>query len=176
MKKKFIGVWATFAFLDDTCDSITSLRKANFKGITTHSPFPQHEIEEALGNPQSRVPFFSLIGGLKGCFFATFLICMATLDWILPVSEKSIISIPSSIPIIFEATVIMAVEATVIGMLLLIYRSHKKHLFPTSKTYRDYTRFMRDRFGVVVPCKEEEIKDIQAIFQSYQAEEIYCEK
>ena len=66
MKKKFSGVWATFEYLDDTCEAIKELKNENFNHITTHTPCPRHEIDHALGDPQSRVPFVTVIGSLIG--------------------------------------------------------------------------------------------------------------
>ncbi len=66
MKTKFAGVWATFEYLDDTCAAIKELKNAGFDQITTHTPCARHEIDHALGNPQSRVPFATLAGAFVG--------------------------------------------------------------------------------------------------------------
>ena len=68
MNKKFCGVWATFQYLDDFCNAIKELRNQDKKKITTYSPCPRHEIFDALGNPVSRVPFFTLAMGMYALF------------------------------------------------------------------------------------------------------------
>ncbi|MDH5559511.1 MAG: DUF3341 domain-containing protein [Deltaproteobacteria bacterium] len=172
MKKEFSGVWATFEFLDDMCFSIKEIRKQGIEKITTHTPCPRHEIEHALGNPQSRVPFFTLFGMFVGIGIGILLIITMTLDWILPVSGKPVVSVPVMGPILFELGVIMAIYCTVLGMVLLILRDTKKHSFPTSDKYKNYDRFMNDRFGVVVPCSKNEVDKVVEIFKKYQAEEV----
>ena len=99
MKIKFTGAWAAFEFLDDTCAAIKELKTAGFDQITTHAPCPRHEIDHALGNPQSRVPFATLAGAFLGFGLAVLIITKMALDWILPVSGKPIVSVPIMGPI-----------------------------------------------------------------------------
>jgi len=172
MSKNFTGVWATFEYLDDMCHSIKELKSMGYEKITTHTPCPRHEIDHALGNPQSRVPFFTLFGAFCGFGVAILLVITMTLDWIIPVSGKPIVSVPIMGPIAFELTVITSIYFTVLGMVLLIIKDTKKHTFPTSDTYKNYNRFMNDRFGVIVPCSQEEVGNVEKIFNKFQAEEV----
>ncbi len=175
MKKKFSGVWATFEYLDDTCAAIKELKKEKFDQITTHTPCPRHEIDQALGDPQSRVPFATLTGAFLGFGTAILIITKMTLDWILPVSGKPVLSIPIMVPIAFELTVLIAIYFTMGGMFLMILRDTWKHLTPKSRKYKDYDRFMRDRFGIVVACKKNDFQKIENIFKKHQAEEVNLE-
>jgi hypothetical protein len=176
MKKKFSGVWATFEYLDDTCEAIKELKNENFNHITTHTPCPRHEIDHALGDPQSRVPFVTVIGSLIGFGLAILITTKMALDWILPVSAKPILSVPIVVPIAFELTVLLSIYFTMGGMLFFILKDTFKHLVPKSQKYKDYDRFMRDRFGIVVACKKDDFQKIEAIFQKHQAEEVNLEK
>ena len=96
---KFSGAWATFAYLDDTCAAIKELKNEGFDKITTHTPCPRHEIDHALGNPQSRVPFATLAGAFVGFGLAVLIMTKMALDWILPVSGKPIVATPIMGPI-----------------------------------------------------------------------------
>ncbi len=176
MPSSFSGVWATFEFLDDTCSAIKELRDRGFNQITTHTPCPRHEIDHALGNPQSRIPFFTLLGGIVGFGLAIFIIVKMTLMWILPVSGKPIISIPIMGPIAFELSVLISIYFTIGGLFFLIARDTFRHSKPKSKKYKDYNRFMRDRFGIVVPCDNNKIDDAESILKKHQAEEVIVEK
>ena len=175
MKKKYSGVWATFEFLDDTCGAIEELRKAGIEKITTHAPCARHEIMHALGNPQSRVPFATLVGAVIGFGLAVLIIVKMSLDWILPVSEKPIVSVPIMGPIAFELSVLMSIFFTIGAMIILIVKDTRKQRLPKSTEYKKYDRFMRDRFGVVVSCKVDDLPRIEAIMKDYQAEEVYLE-
>ncbi len=171
MKKKFSGAWATFEYLDDTCAAIKELKKEGFDQITTHAPCPRHEIDHALGNPQSRVPFATLAGAFVGFGLAVLIMTKMALDWILPVSGKPIVSVPNMGPIAFELTVLVSIYFTMGAMFLMILRDTRKHPVPQSRKYKDYDRFMRDRFGVVVACENDDLEKIENILKKYQAEE-----
>lgn len=175
MSKEFTGIWATFEFLDDTCSAIKELKKAGFQKLTTHTPCPRHEIDHALGDPQSRVPFATLAGMFVGLGIAVFIMVVMTLDWVLPVSGKPVISIPSMGPVVFELSVLMSIYFTTIFMVIFILRDLKRHPRPQSTEYKGYSRFMRDRFGVVVPCTQHDYEKVESIFQKYQAEEVHRE-
>ncbi len=174
--RKFSGVWATFEYLDDTCAAIKELKNENFDQITTHTPCPRHEIDHALGSPQSRVPFVTVIGSFIGFALALLITTKMALDWILPVSAKPILSVPIVVPIAFELTVLLSIYFTMGGMLLLILKDTFKHQVPKSRQYKEYDRFMRDRFGIVVECQENDFQKIENIFKKHQAEEVNLEK
>ena len=175
MRTKFSGAWATFEYLDDTCAAIKELRKAGFKKITTHTPCPRHEIDHALGSPQSRVPFATLAGAFVGFGLAVLIMTKMALDWILPVSGKPIVSIPIMGPVVFELSVLMAIYFTMGAIVALILWDTLKHPVPQSRQYKEYDRFMRDRFGIVVACENGELRKLEDIFKKHQAEEVNLE-
>ncbi len=175
MKKQFSGAWATFEYLDDTCAAIKELKNEGFDLITTHTPCPRHEIDHALGNPQSRVPFATLAGAFVGFGLAVLIVTKMALDWILPVSGKPIVSVPIMGPIAFELSVLMAIYFTMGGIILLILWDTWKHPVPKSRKYKEYDRFMRDRFGIVVACGDDDLAKLENIFRKHQAEEVNLE-
>ena len=175
MKKKFSGAWATFEYLDDTCAAIKALKNEGFDQITTHAPCPRHEIDHALGNPQSRVPFATLAGAFVGFGLAVLIMTKMALDWILPVSGKAIVSVPNMGPIAFELTVLVSIYFTMGAMFLMILRDTRKHPVPQSRKYKDYDRFMRDRFGIVVAGGNDDLEKLENILKKYQAEEVNLE-
>ncbi len=175
MKKKFLGAWATFEYLDDTCAAIKELKNEGFDQITTHTPCPRHEIDHALGNPQSRVPFATLAGAFVGFGLAVLIMTKMALDWILPVSGKPIVSVPIMGPIAFELSVLVSIYFTIAGMFLLILRDTRKHPVPQSRKYKDYDRFMRDRFGIVVAGGNDDLEKLENILKNHQAEEVNLE-
>ncbi len=172
MNKKFCGVWATFEYLDDFCNSVKDLRSKNFKKITTYSPCPRHEILDALGNPVSRVPFFTLAFGILGVTIAYTLASWMSLDWVLPVSNKPIVSLPPFTIIAFELMVLLGAYGTMVGVVFLIIRETRKFTFPKSNKFKNYDRFTHDRFGLVVRCKKKDIKKLIQIVKIHQPEEI----
>ena len=172
MSKQFSGVWASYEFLDDFCGAIQELRDSGFQRLTTLSPCPRHEIDHALGNPQSRVPFFTLAGMFCGFSLALTIMIFMTLDWILPVSGKPVVSYPIMGPILFELSVLLSVWFTVFGTVGLIIKDLKKHPFPVSGKWKSYRRFTRDRFGLIVPCTQHDLDKVEGILNKFQAEEV----
>jgi len=175
MSKSFTGMWATYEYLDDLCSAVSELRRAGFSHLTTHAPCPRHEIDHALGDPQSRVPFGTLVGMLCGFALAVSIMIGMSMEWFIPVSGKPIVGVPIMGPVAFELSVLTAIYFTIFTMIALIIRDTLKHPMPKSKEYKNYNRFMRDRFGVVVPCTKEEYSQAETIIKRYQAEEVYCE-
>ena len=175
MRTKFLGAWATFEYLDDTCAAIKELKSKGFHQITTHAPCPRHEIDQALGNPQSRVPFATLAGAFLGFGLAVLIITKTALEWILPVSGKPILSVPNMGPIAFELSVLVSIYFTMGAMFLMIVWDTWKHPVPKSRKYKDYDRFMRDRFGIVVACRDHDLEKIENILKKHQAEEVNLE-
>ncbi|OGG98936.1 MAG: hypothetical protein A2600_06155 [Candidatus Lambdaproteobacteria bacterium RIFOXYD1_FULL_56_27] len=172
MSKQFSGVWATYEFLDDFCGAIRELRDSGFQRLTTLAPCPRHEIDHALGNPQSRVPFFTLAGMFCGFSLAFTLMTFMSLDWILPVSGKPIVSFPIMGPVLFELSVLCAVWFTLISMIGLILNDLRKHGMPGSKQWKSYRRFTRDRFGLIVPCTQHDLDKVEGILNKFSAEEV----
>jgi hypothetical protein len=175
MRTKFSGAWAAFEFLDDACAAIKELKTAGFDQITTHAPCPRHEIDHALGNPQSRVPFATLAGAFVGFGLAVLVITKMALDWILPMSGKPIVSVPNMGPIAFELSVLVAIYFTMGAMFLMILWDTWKHPVPKSRKYKAYDRFMRDRFGIVVACGSDDLEKVENILIKHQAEEVNLE-
>ena len=176
MRRKFCGAWATYEFLDDTCAAIRELKQSGFNNITTHTPCPRHEIDQALGEPQSRVPFFTLLGAIIGFGLAVLIIYVMTLNWILPVSGKPVLSVPIMGPIAFELSVLLAIFFTAAGIVILIVKDTLRYPVPKSNDYKAYNRFLRDRFGIVVACEVDDVVRIERIMKKHQAEEVNCEK
>jgi len=172
MSNQFSGVWASYEYLDDFCNALTELRGSGFQRLTTISPCPRHEISHALGDPQSPVPFFTLAGMFTGFSIALTIMTFMTLDWILPVSGKPVVSYPIMGPVLFELSVLFSVWFTIISLIGLCVKDNRAHAFPEGKAWKDYRRFTRDRFGVIVPCTQHDLDKVEGILNKFQAEEV----
>ncbi len=170
---KFTGVWAIFEYLDETTETIEQVRK---KGVqpTVITPCPRHEIDHALGNPSSIVPWIALAFGALGCFIGYSLPAWTASDWVLPVSGKPILAIPPFTIIGFEMTVLFTAIYTLAGLAILgIIDSFR---FPIPNAAKKYPRFQRDRFGEVVRCDADKLDEFEAIMKKNGAEEVNVEK
>ena len=110
------GVVASFKELDSTVHAVEELRKARLGEITVYTPTPRHELEEALGAPNSPVRRFTLVGGLLGVTFGYWIAIWTSTYWPLVTGGKAIASwIPYTI-IGFEVMVLVGALSTVFGM------------------------------------------------------------
>ena len=170
---KFTGVWAIFEYLDETTDTIKQVREQGVQP-TVITPCPRHEIDHALGDPSTIVPWIALAFGALGCLIGFSLPAWTASDWVLPVSGKPIVAIPPFTIIGFELTILFTAIHTLAGLAILgIIDSFR---FPIPNSAKKYTRFQRDRFGVVVRCDEARIDEFEAIMKKNGAEEVHVEK
>ncbi len=110
------GVVASFKELDSTVHAVEELRKARLGEITVYTPTPRHELEDALGAPNSPVRRFTLVGGLLGVTFGYWIAIWTSTYWPLVTGGKAIASwIPYTI-IGFEVMVLIGALSTVFGM------------------------------------------------------------
>ena len=169
---KFNGVWASFEYLDELTEAIEKVRAQGTQPQVL-SPCPRHEIEHALGDPQTRLPFIALIFGALGCLTGYSFPAWTASDWVLPVGGKPLLAIPPFTIIGFELTIMFTALFTLAGMILLIAIDSLR--YPLPKGVKQYTRFQRDRFGLVVPCEPTQTHDFENLLKAHGAEEVHVE-
>lgn len=96
------------------------LRESGQRHLDTHSPYPIHGAEEALGLRKSAVPLIGLIGGVTGAVTGY---CMQWwmngIDYAINVGNRPPHGPPANIPITFELGVLVASICIVIGLFAL---------------------------------------------------------
>jgi hypothetical protein len=172
--KPFKGVWGSFEFIDETSAVIEALRKEG-KDYSVLSPCPRHELHHAMGEPQSPIPFITLVFGGIGIFFGYALPSWTSLDWVLPVGGKPIVGIPPFTIFGFELMVLLGGVFTAIGIFLLGFFDLFRKRLPSSKEFKGYTRFTDDRFGVIVRCEESDAAKVEKLMRDYNVEEVVRE-
>ena len=163
------GVLGIFAHVDTTVRAIRELRAKGFQSISTYSPVPLEEVEEALtghGLPKSPVRLFTLVGGLTGTASGFALTIWSSLKWELVVGGKPIVSIPPFVVIAFELTILLGGLCTLLGLLVTAR-------LPRLGGSRRYDpRFTSDRFGVEVACAPDQVRTAEEILRRAGAEEV----
>lgn len=162
------GLLASFEYLDSIVDAIHELRKAGFKELTTYAPYPEHHIEEALGYGESPVRVWTLVGGLTGAATGFALTIFTSLDWPLVTGGKPILSIPTSVVIAFELTILFGAFATLIG---LFYNARLPRL-GKPKVYR--TDFSSGHFGLYVDAGDR-APEARRILEKHQPKDLVDE-
>ncbi len=119
-RDKVYGLLAEYADPGALVHAAESVHQAGYKHFDTHSPFPIHGMDRAMGMGNSKVGYIALIGGLAGLVFATWLQWWTgAVDYPIDISGKPFFAWQSSVPIMFELTILFAALAAVGGMLAM---------------------------------------------------------
>ena len=116
--------------------------------LTTYSPAPFQEIEDAENPKPSGVRAFTLMGGLTGLVLGFALQIWMSLDWPIKIGGKAYASIPAYVIIGFELTILLGGLATFLGLLIVGRLAPKRLDAAYSK------RFSAEEFGVAVHCED----------------------
>lgn len=114
------GLLAEFRDPGALMHAAEKVHAAGYRRFDTHSPFPIHGMDKAMGLGNSKVGIFSLGGGLTG-LAAGYLLQWWTgeIDYPLNISGKPAFAVEPSIPVIFELTILFAALGAVVGMFAL---------------------------------------------------------
>lgn len=124
------------------------LRDAGFKHFDTHTPFPVHGMDGAMGMKDSKLGLIVFGAAMTGLTAAIAMITyMNGIDYPLVVGGKPPISIPAYVPVAFELTVLFSAFGTVFGMFGLNRLPRHHHPLFESDRFRAATD---DKFFVSV--------------------------
>lgn len=122
--KKRAHVMALFSNFDEAFAAVAEIRYYRIPGLTVDdvnviSPIEHPEIEEFLGERESHVPKFTLMGALFGMSFGFFFLCTAQANFLVqPQGGKPVVPLPSNIVLTYEMLILFGVIATLIGFAL----------------------------------------------------------
>lgn len=148
MSAKPYGLIATFDTAPDVYHAAEKVRDAGFKHWDCITPFPIHGLDKAMGVKRSRVPRFSLAGGLLGFTTGMSLIYWSSaIDYPLIVGGKPYFSPLYAFPVSYELTILFTAFATIIGMFIL--NGLPMHYHPVLKSSKIVSG-MDDKFHIVI--------------------------
>ena len=149
---KVWGLLVEFAEIPALVAASQQVRDAGFKRWDTHTPFPVHGLNDAMGLKLTKLPLLTLAGGIIGVTGAMAMQWwMNAYDYPLIISGKPLFSIPASIPVAFEATILLAAIATFVGMLALNNLPRHHHPLLTNP---DFRRATDDRFFLSIEAAD----------------------
>jgi hypothetical protein len=120
MGNNIYGILAEFDTATEMVDAARQIRDAGYKNTDAFSPFPLHEIDEALGIKRSILPYLILTGGITGLLTGLGLVYFVhVLDYPIIVGGRPHFSLPAFIPPMFELTILFSAFVAVFGMLFL---------------------------------------------------------
>ncbi|MEK7857125.1 MAG: DUF3341 domain-containing protein, partial [Acidobacteriota bacterium] len=120
MKDDIYGIMAEFDTPTELVDAATKARLAGYTKTDAFSPFPLHEIDEALGIKRSILPMLVFCGGVTGLLSGIALqVFVHYIDYPLNIGGRPYLSWVSFVPPAYELTILLAGFTAVFGMLFL---------------------------------------------------------
>jgi hypothetical protein len=150
--KRTYGLIAAFDTTPELYHACEQVRDAGFKQWDAITPCPVHGLDAAMGMRRSKVPRFSLTGGITG--FTTGMILIwwtGAHDYRLIVGGKPFFSPMFAFPISYELTILFTAFATIAGM--FITNCLPMHYHPVQKAPQ-LTRLLDDRFHIVIEAAD----------------------
>ena len=146
------GLMAEFTDPNDLVAAARRARDAGYKRMDAYTPFPIHELTDALGLRRTRLPLLVLAGGVLGCAAGLFVQWYSTsIDYPLNVGGKPMAAWPMFVPITFELTILFAALFTVFGMIGMNGLPMPYH--PVFNAPR-FALASRDRFFLCIEAKD----------------------
>jgi hypothetical protein len=128
------------------------LRDAGYTQFDTHTPFPVHGMDKAMGLPDSKLGILVFPIALTGTSLAFLMMWwMNGVDYPIIIGGKPPYSLPSMVPIMFELTILLSAFGTVIGMFHL--NRLPRHHHPVFNSER-FASFSNDKFFVSVEATD----------------------
>lgn len=149
---RVFGMVAEFANPHALIEGVKAVRKAGFTKLDTHTPFPVHGMDKAMGLPQSKLPWLVFAGGMTGVSSAVLMQWwMNAFDYPIRVGGKPFFSYQAYVPICFELTVLLSAFCTLLGLLALTGLPRPYHpLF----THPRFARATDDAFFISVEATD----------------------
>ncbi len=142
------GVIAEFDNPAATMRAAERLRDEGFRRWDVFSPYPVHGMDQAMGLKNSKVGWFSFLGGVSGYTIGMLMIWwMNAVDYPIVVGGKPYFSPFSAFPPSYELTILFGAFGALIGMLVLNRLPRLHH--PLLK-HRRFALASHDRFFIVI--------------------------
>lgn len=149
---KNYGIIAAFDTVPELYHACEQVRDAGYTRWDAITSFPIHGLDYAMGIRRSKVPRFSLAGGITG--FCTGMSFIAWLGWVeypLVVGGKPYFSPMFAFPVSYELTILFTAFATIAGMFIL--NKLPMHYHPVLKAPQ-FVRALDDRFYIVIESSD----------------------
>jgi Protein of unknown function (DUF3341) len=107
--KPLYGLMAEFPDANSLVEAARRTRSEGYTKTDAYSPFPIHDLFDALAIRDNRVQLIVLLGGIAGAF-AGFGLCywVSAIAYPMNIGGRPLNSWPSFIPVTFEVTVLLA--------------------------------------------------------------------
>jgi Alternative complex III, ActD subunit len=136
---------AIFEFEDDLLTATSGVRQQGLTIVDAYTPYAVHGLDQAMGLKPSRLTWVCFVGGMLGAAgMLWFEHWTASVDWAINVGGKPWNSLPSDVPVAFEAAVGIAGFATVFALFAV------SRLYPGKQSPQPQARTSDDQFVLVI--------------------------
>jgi hypothetical protein len=173
MKENLYGILAEFDTATEMVDAARQIRDAGYTKTDAFSPFPLHEIDEALGIKRSILPYLIFAGGITGLVTGIALqYYVHVFEWPIIVGGRPHFSLPAFIPPTFEMTILFSAFTAVFGMLFLNKLPSPYH--PVFNVPR-FALATREKFFLVIEADDPkyDYAETRAFMETLGAQEVF---
>jgi hypothetical protein len=149
---KSFGLLAEFETAAEIKQAAIRVRDAGYRHWDVFTPFPIHGMDDAMGLRESRVGWFTFIGGVTGFTLGMSMIWfMNGFDYPLAVGGKPLFSPVYAFPVSYELTILLGAIGSLLGMLFTnrLPRWHN----PVFNSER-FRRATHDRFFILIESRD----------------------
>ncbi len=159
---------ATFDHEDDLLAATKAVRERGLRIVDAFTPYAVHGLDRAMGLKPSRLTWVCFICGMTGAL--GMLWCehwTASVWWPIDVGGKPWNSLPSDVPVAFEAAVLLAGFGSVFALFGV------SRLFPGKKSHPIRPRVTDDRFVLVIDESDAafDVSTVQSMLTEYNVVE-----
>jgi hypothetical protein len=165
-------VLAEFKSPADVLHAAEKVRDAGYVRWDTHTPFPVHGMDRAMGLGDSRLGWIVLACALTGLSIAFLMMqWMNGIDYPIVIGDKPTGApgtVPSMVPILFELTILLSAFGSVFGMFGLNQLPRHNHPVFESERFRAATD---DRFFISIEAGDPkfDVESARALFEGAHA-------
>ena len=154
------GILAEFDSTASALHAAEKVRDAGFRRWDVFTPFPVHGMDRAMGLKNSKVGWFSFLGGVTGYTSGMLMIWyMNAFDYAIPVGGKPMFSPFYAFPPSYELTILLGSFGAILGMLFLNRLPRLHH--PLLK-HRRFARVTHDGFFIVIEASDPKYSEVDA--------------
>jgi hypothetical protein len=156
---KTYGIMAEFRTAADILHAAEKVRDAGFRRWDAFTPFPVHGLDRAMGLKNSKVGWFSFLGGVVGYTTGMLMIWfMNAVDYPILVGGKPMFSPFAAFPPSYELTILFGAFGSLGGMLFLNKLPRLHHPLLKNKRFGLVTH---DRYFLVIECEDPKYSEVE---------------
>ena len=173
MDNKIYGLLAEFDTTTDIVVAAEKLRDAGYTKTDAFSPFPIHEMDEALGIKRTILPYLVFCGGIAGLLLGLGLqVYTHVIEYPIIVGGRPHFSLPAFVPPAYEMTILLAAFTAVFGMLFL--NGLPKPYHPVFNVPR-FALATREKFFLLIQSEDPlfEYEETKEFMESLNPQEVF---